>query len=140
MHSSNLATRVAATNRTIAKYRNKPFDWDGETCLHLARTQLRNMGQRPPSIPRFYSAIGAKRAMVKAGYADMAAIFDGLGLQRIPPAQMLVGDIAVLPGEDGFDAIVICAGGKLLGWHGSDMSKLQPIADAMASATGAWRL
>lgn len=140
MHSSSLPARVAATNKTITKYRNKPFDWDGETCLHLARTQLRNMGHRPPRIPRFYSALGAKRAMVKAGYPDMAAIFDSLGLARISPAAMLVGDIATLPGEDGFDAIVICAGGKLLGWHGSDLSRLQPIGEAMADVIAAWRV
>ena len=77
--------------------------------------------------------------MKDAGYETLADVFDGLGLPRIAPANMLVGDIAILPGEEGFDAVVISAGNKLLGWHPDDESGLQPIAEAMAQVTGAWR-
>jgi hypothetical protein len=139
---NELLRRVRATETVFARFRNRAFDWKtGATCLHLARAQLVAMGHRPPKIPPFRSALGARRAMDAAGYADMAAIFDGLGLVRIPPLAMLVGDLAVLPGDDGdFDAVVINAGGKLLGWHGADASRVQPIGEAMAHVTGAWRL
>ena len=136
----NLAARVAATNKTMAKYRGKAFDWKAKaTCIHLARTQLRNMGHKPPPIPQFSSAIGARRAMQGAGYETLADIFDGLSLPRIAPAAMLVGDLAMLPGEVGYDAIVICAGGKLLGWHGA-ADELTVIGEAVAHVTAAWRL
>lgn len=134
----SLITRRDATQKTFDKYRSRPFDWNGATCIHLARTQLRNMGHKPPRIPAFRSAIGAKRAMKDAGYATIADIFDGLGLPRIAPARMKVGDIAILPGEDGWDAVVISAGGKLLGWHGASEDGLQPIGEAVAQITGAW--
>ena len=124
----------------MAKYRGRAFDWaDKATCLHLARTQLRQMGHKPPAIPAFRSAIGAKRAMEAAGYQTMADIFDGLGLERITPAAMLVGDLAVLPGDGGFDAIVICAGNKMIGWHGA-ADNLTMIGEAVGSITVAWRL
>ena len=136
----NLPARVAATNKTMAKYRGRAFDWkDKATCIHLARTQLRNMGHKPPPIPQFGSTIGARRAMQGAGYETLADIFDGLSLPRIAPAAMLVGDLAMLPGEDGFDAIVICAGGKLLGWHGA-ADELTVIGEAVMHVTAAWRL
>lgn len=77
--------------------------------------------------------------MKAGGYETLADIFDGLSLPRIAPAAMLVGDLAMLPGEDGFDAIVICAGGKLLGWHGL-ADELTVIGEAVAHVTAAWRL
>ena len=137
----SLVARVNATNKTMAKYKGRAFDWQNKaTCLHLARTQLRNMGHKPPTIPPFTSAVGAKRAMKAKGYETLADIFDSLGLVRIAPAAMLVGDLAMLPGEDGFDAIVISAGGKLLGWHGADLSRPTSIGEAVAHVTVAWRL
>jgi hypothetical protein len=52
----DLEARRVATNKTIAKYRNRPFDWKTQaTCIHLARTQLRNLGHRPRRIPEFQS-------------------------------------------------------------------------------------
>lgn len=134
-----LLARVDATNKTMAKYRERAFDWNGASCIHLARTQLRNMGHKPPRIPAFRSAIGAKRAMTTNGYETVADIFDGLGLPRIAPAAMLVGDLAMLPGEDGFDAVVICVGGKLMGWHGA-AEKLAIIGEAVGQVSAAWRL
>jgi len=135
----SLIARVEATNKTMRKYRERAFDWDGASCIHLARAQLRNMGHRPPRIPPIRSAIGAKRAMDANGYATVADIFDRMGLERIPPASMLVGDLAILPGEDGFDAVVVCVGGKLMGWHGA-AEKLAMIGEAVGSITVAWRL
>lgn len=135
----NLVARVDATNKTMRKFRERAFDWDGASCIHLARAQLRNMGHKPPRVPPIRSAIGAKRAMAANGYETVADIFDGLGLMRIPPAAMLVGDLAILPGEDGFDAVVVCVGGKLMGWHGA-ADKLVMIGEAVGSITAAWRL
>jgi hypothetical protein len=139
---AELLRRVAATERTFARFRHRAFDWRrGATCIHLARAHLRAMGHNPPPVPRFRSPLGARRAMAAAGYADMAAIFDGLGLVRIPPLAMLVGDLAVLPGDEGgFEAIAVSAGGMLLGWHGADLSRVQPIGEAIAKVTAAWRV
>lgn len=115
MHELN--RRRAATAKVWAKFRQRPFDWDkGGTCIHLGRAQLRAMGHRPPPIPRFYSALGARRALVKAGFGEVADIFRSLGLPEIPAARLWVGDIAIVPGE-GMDSICIWSGDQLLGYH-----------------------
>lgn len=129
--------RAAATARTLAKYRSLPFSWqDRVTCLHLARHHLRQMGHRPPPIPAFRSPIGAKRALAKAGFPNMAALLDSL-LPRIAPAAAMVGDLGLLEGSDGFDSIVVNAGGKWLGYHMDDATGLKPLM--ATSLIGAWR-
>lgn len=138
----SLPERVAATDKTLAKYRNRAFDWsDRSTCIHLARAQARNMGHRVPKMPDFRSPLSARTALRKAGADDLEALLDGL-FPRIAPAQMLVGDLAILPGDDSpFDSIVICDGlTKLFGWHGLDPSKLSTIARATGDIKAAWRL
>lgn len=120
-----LTERKKRTEKTLSKFRGRGFKWDGgATCIHLFRTHLKNMGHKVPVVPRFTTALGAKRAMDAAGFKDLEAIADSL-LERIPPAAMLIGDIAIL-GSDPFfdenmlfDAFVISAGpgGKVFGWH-----------------------
>lgn len=136
----DLEARRVATEKVIAKYRDRRFDWrTGATCLHLLGAQLRAMGRRPRAVPRFRSAIGARRAMAQAGFADVAAVVDSVLPLRIPPAMMVVGDIGLLPGEPGgFDAIVICVGGKMLGWH-ERADGLAVIDAPLSDFIAAWR-
>ncbi|WP_425516672.1 DUF6950 family protein [Sphingobium phenoxybenzoativorans] len=133
----DLEARRAATKLTMDKYRNRPFDWrNRSTCIHLARTQLRNLGHRPPPIPSFRSALGARRALATAGFASIPALLDSF-LERIPPAAMLVGDLAATEGDDGFEGIVVCAGAKMLGWNEVDPSGLRNLI--VSEFVGAWR-
>lgn len=135
---SILVARATATNKTFARYRSLAFDWKKRaTCIHMARVHLRNMGHRPPAIPDFRSALGAKRALVRSGFADIAALLDSL-LPRIAPAEMIVGDFALMDGDDGFDSIVISSGSKLVGYHGDDTSGIKPMM-LLQSPMAAWR-
>lgn len=127
---------------TVAKYRAKPFDWRSRaTCLHMARTHLRNFGHRPPPIPDFRSALGARKALDKAGFETVAALLDSL-LPRIAPAAMWVGDLAILPGDAGLDSICIAdTAGKLIGWNEDDPSGVRPqMVLALENVVGAWRV
>lgn len=137
----NLPDRVAATNKTISKFRNRPFDWkSGATCVHLLRAQLLAMGHKPPRIPQFRSAHGARKALERMEHGNLAELLDSL-LLRIPVSRMLVGDVALVPGEPPFDAVVIYAGGsKVFGWHGASGSGLQSIDLNVTDYIGAWRL
>jgi hypothetical protein len=136
-----LVQRAAATEKTMARFRHRAFDWGtGATCLHLARAQMKNMGYRPPAIPRFTSALGARRALAQAGFDSVSALLDSM-LPRIAPAAMLVGDLAAFPGEAGFECVAVSAGaGMMLGWHGEDLSRVQNVVDWEAAVIGAWRL
>lgn len=109
--------RQRAVLATLARYRGKAFSWrEGITCVHLARAHCKHMGHTVPTMPRFRSAMTAREALAARGWADVPAMLDSL-LVQIPPAAMALGDVAVLPGEDGLGAIYICAGPRrLFGW------------------------
>jgi hypothetical protein len=138
----NLAERAAATDAVVRKFRNKPFDWrTASTCIHLARAQAVALGHTPPPVKRFYSALGARRALRDKGFETVTDLLDATfpGC-RIPPAAMLVGDLAVLPGADGIDAVVICGGTKMLGWHEAGGNTLAVIDVSRGDIAAAWRL
>lgn len=132
--------RRAATQKTLDRYRDKPFDWQrGITCVHLARYQMRNMGHKPQTIPRIRSALAAKRAMGERGWPNVSAMLDE-HLPRIAPAQMLLGDLVTFPGTDTFDAIAVCAGPqKVLSWHES-ATGMVVLDVTLDEITGAWRV
>ncbi|MBM3927309.1 MAG: hypothetical protein FJ335_02465 [Sphingomonadales bacterium] len=135
-----LDQRVAATERAVARFRGKPFCWrNRRTCIHVARAQARALKHRPPAIPDFRSPVGARRALRDAGFETMEALLDGL-FPRIPPAAMWVGDLALVPGSDGFDAIAVAAGnGTLLMYH-EGAEGLANVKDAIPHVIAAWRL
>lgn len=129
--------RRDATQATLDKYRDKPFSWEkGHTCLHMLRFHLRQMGHKPEPLPRVKSAIGARRALDKRGWKDVGDMLDSF-LVRIPHATMLLGDVAMFQSYDGFGAITISMGDKVMGWHPDydGMTSLIPVDIA-----GAWRV
>ncbi len=137
----DLAARVAATEKVVARFRNRPFDWkDRATCIHLARAQARAMGHKPPAIPDFRSARGGLTALRATGHETLEALLDSM-FQRIAPAAMLVGDLAVAPAPEPFGcAVGIWGGSALLGYHPDEPSGLANIKEAMMHITAAWRL
>jgi hypothetical protein len=135
-----IADRAERTTEVVAKFRKRPFDWKKRaTCIHLARAQARAMGYRPPAIPDFRSAIGARRALKSAGHESLETLLDSL-FERIAPAEMWVGDLALVPGEGGLDAIAINAGnGTLLMYHEGGEG-LCNVKQALPHVIAAWRL
>lgn len=132
--------RRRATQFTLDRFRPKVFDWSrGITCIHLAWCQLRQMGHKPPTLPRFRSALAAKRALKERDFDTVEAALDSL-LPRIAPAQMLLGDLASVPGQEGLDCILVCAGPqKLMGWH-PETGAFVLYDGGMDELTGAWRV
>lgn len=134
-----LTDRKKRTEKTLAKFRDRAFKWDsGATCIHLFRTHLKNMGHKVPVVPKFTSALTAKRALDTAGFKDLEQLGDSF-LEQIPPASMILGDIGLMEGEEMFDAIVIFAGGggKVFGWH-PDAPAFSPLVPLQFKA--AWRV
>lgn len=147
----NLHTRAEKTSEVIARFRARSFSWDrGGTCIHLARAQMRALGHRPPTIPRFYSAIGAAKALRATGHPDLASLLDSM-LPRIAPASMWIGDLALMESgdEDPFDAIVIATGqtgsgpiggGQLVAGYHADHLGTGIVNIIPQAFKGAWRL
>jgi hypothetical protein len=135
-----LEERRVATERTLARFRSKVFDWrTGTTCVHLARTHLRNMGHRPATVPRIRSALAARRALKANGWQSVEDMLDSM-LPRIAPAQRLLGDLAVVPGGEGMGSIMIALSAtKLLGWH-PETGAMVIYDGGVEDLTGCWRV
>lgn len=138
----DLEQRRARTEQVIARFRERPFSWTGRrTCIHLARAQMVALGHKPPKLPDIRSLSSATRALKSTGHTDLEALLDSL-LPRVAPAAMWLGDLALMSGGDGFDAIVINAGGKVLGYHDDRLSAglvvIEPVG--VSPIIAAWRL
>ena len=139
-HPSELERRRIATEKTLGRYAGKVFDWSkGITCVHLARGHMKNMGHKPQTLPRFRSAFGAKKALKANEWESVEAMLDSM-LLRIAPAQMLLGDLAMVPGQEGLDCILVSAGPmKMMGWH-PETGEFVLYDDGISEVTGAWRV
>ena len=138
----NAVERTAATEKVIARFRNRPFGWDTRrTCIHLARAQARAMGHRPPSIPDFRSPRAARAALKTQGHETLAQLLDSL-FPRIPPLAAWVGDLVVMAGGDDFDGIGIAVGGKIVGYHMDHLAEgvVNVVPTGPDPYIGAWRL
>lgn len=131
--------RQQATQATMDKYRNRKFDWKSKaTCLHLAWFHLRRMKRKPPTLPQIGSLLAAKRELAKRGWKDVGDILDAIGLKRIPPAAMLLGDLAMLEDDSGLGGIAVnMGGGKAIAWH--EDAEGMVVIDMLRIAA-AWRV
>lgn len=130
--------RRAASEATMAKFLGKPFNWgEGWHCIKMAHYHLRQMGKRPPSLPRVRSALAAKRAMKERGWDSVVEMLDQL-LTPVPRAMLRLGDLVATPGTDGMDSVMIyLAPHRFLGWlpDGSEAVVLD-----MDEFSGAWQI
>ena len=133
--------RREATQKTLDRYKGKAFSWpDGVTCAHLMRFHLRNMGHKPPTVPRFRSALTATRALNSMGFADMAGVLDSLTPRLPSPAFAKLGDVAIRASSDGLGAVLICAGPRrFFGWvEGADNAVTMEVD--MDTIEGVWHV
>lgn len=133
----NLADRARATDATKKAFFGTERNWSDTTCVHVLHAHLINVGHAPPVVPAFNTKKGARDALKAMGATSLANLCRNLGLEEIRPANMIVGDIAILPGADGKSegiraAITICAGNKFMGWYGNDGPFQNMIIDLSA--------
>jgi hypothetical protein len=136
MAKPDLIRREEALSKTLAKYSGKPFVWGEVDCVRMLRSHLVAMGHRKvPKVPQYDTALGAKKALKAAGFKSVEAMLDSL-LPRISPAQALPGDVLVLQGEEGLDAVMVSVGYKAAGWQQEveGMAIVIPL-----EIKGAWR-
>ena len=115
-----LERRHAAIEATMARYRDKPFQWGKVDCAKVAAFHLKKLGHRIliSKAGSYQSPLGAARAIRRLGYSTLAEMADGIGLTPIPYSRMLLGDIAEVEGESAIGAIGIYAGnGNIFCFH-----------------------
>lgn len=112
----NTASRAQAVQKALDKYRGTAFAWGDTDCLHLARTVLVGIGAKGlPRLPRYSTERAALRQLKKQGHYTLESLLAEYCIE-IPPAMAVPGDVATIQGEGALSAIVVCAGGKWLGW------------------------
>jgi len=133
---NDLLRRSGAVRLTIAKYRGKPFAWGDTDCGGMFLYHLAGMGHAGIAPPNPYtSALTAKRSLKAMGFETVEQWVDSL-LPRIPASRALPGDIIVVEGDAGLDAITISAGAKSFGWHENAEGATMLIH---REVKGAWR-
>lgn len=128
--------RVAATEATLARFRDQPFAWGRHDCARMVMFHVRQLGWKPrvAKAGSYSTALGARRALARAGFDSLAAAIDAHGLPRIAPARVLVGDLILSATDEeqnhGIDVVGIALGnGRVLGWHteADGATALQPL-------------
>jgi hypothetical protein len=139
---SPLERRRRATQRTLDKFRGKPFSWQrATTCIHVTQFHLRAMGMKVQPVPRVRGPVAARRAMEARGWRDVGDLLAATGLARIPAAMMLLGDLASFPSSDGMGGILICAGPqKLMGWREDHLHSFTMLDVSLDEIGEAWRV
>ena len=135
-----MVRRRDAAQATLDRWSDKPMRLGSADCVRMTAAHLRLLGFRVklPPAGAYRTINSAVKALKAAGFADIGAALDALGLQRIPPAAALVGDVILMPAEHKLGALVIAMGnGRVLGWH-DDVSEgavvMQPV-----ETLAAWR-
>lgn len=142
MSGSDLVARSAALRRTKAWLSGRAFAWETADCIAMLSAHLEHNGHGGLPKQSYRSALGAKRALKKAGFDNLEQLLDSL-LPRIAPAQMLPGDVALAPGDpEGLagtrlDALVIGFGRKCMGWVGGHDEAVVMTEDRLFAA---WRI
>ena len=115
-----LERRHAAIEATMARYRDRPFEWGKVDCAKVAAFHLKKLGHKIliSKAGSYSSALGAARALKRLGYTNLSEMAEGVGLTPIPYSRMLLGDIAEVEGEGPLGAIGLYAGnGNIFAFH-----------------------
>jgi len=132
--------RRAAAQATLDTYRDVPFKYGKRDCVRMAAFHLRRLGYQVilPTADSYRSERSALKALRSRGFNNLMEAVDAHGLQRIPPAAAVMGDIIAVPGEGEFGAAlhVALGNGRTVGYHQDLIGAgvLQPI-----EYVAAWR-
>lgn len=144
----DLVRRHSALVATQERFGRRAFELGTADCAQLARFHLRAMGhKRLPALGKYQSpksaAAALKRVAKRVGAAEptLAGVLDRL-LERIVPAAMLPGDVAIVEqdgaGPYGGGALVVSVGEKFWCWH-PDCEGLVAVQPKAMPFLAAWR-
>jgi hypothetical protein len=121
---SPILARRDAAQAAIDAFLGQPFAWGKADCVRLAATVLAHHGRATDlnRAGKWHSALTARRALKRLGYAGLGEAVDGQGLPRIGHAFHLVGDLVGLPATEGWDLSlgVAVGNGRVLAFNPFD--------------------
>lgn len=139
--TDTLVRRVEAAQKTLDIWSKRPMKLGTSDCVRMAADHLRRLGYKVklPASGSYRTVNSALKALKARGYETLADALDGIGLERIPPAAAVAGDIIMLPAVDRLGALVIALGnGRVVGYHEDAPAAvvLQPLEFETAWRTG----
>lgn len=117
-----MSRRLRAAQACIDRFAGKAYAPGKRDCLRLVRHALHSARRRVGQgrWPEYSTEAGGLRAMRRRGYSSLVEAMDATGLERIPPAAALPGDIIALPSEEGCPfgcALTVAVGnGRVIGF------------------------
>lgn len=141
----DLERRAQAVRATLSHWQGKPFAYGAVDCVKVGAWHLRQMGHHLTlglaKAGTYRSAKGAKRALTRAGHDSVAAALLTAGLEQIPLAMALPGDLVLAEGSHGLESVGILIGnGAIAGFHeDAPDAGLQVIRLNSFAPVEAWR-
>jgi hypothetical protein len=140
---NTMLKRAAATQACMDRFAYKPIEPGVRDCRDLAAHALHHQG-RPAKLLNGWKGktwASALRYVRKQGVADLPGLIDKMGLERIPPAAALPGDLIAMPTDDengfGCSLAVALDNGRILGLN-PVTGLVEPLIPRMFVA--AWRV
>lgn len=136
-----LVLRRDAAQATLDYWRDRPWRMGEADCVRMTASHLRLLGHkvRLPAKGSYRTVKTALKILKLRGFDTLPEAIDALGLERIPPAAVLVGDLIMMPADHELGALTVALGnGRVLGWHDDipgGAGVLQPLI-----MTTAWRV
>lgn len=130
--------RAIALNETQKKFGAKPFKWGGCDCAKILSFHLRQFGHKTPKTGGYRSAIGAKKRLGELGFDTLPDLVDSLGLEAIPPAFAILGDVVSFESDDPIGGLgIVWGNGNMMAFH---ESVLTPVIMTMGKIDKAWKV
>lgn len=140
MSARPLVRRQKAVEATKARFAGKSFAWGSADCAKMVAFHLKQLGikVRLSKAGQYKTALGAKGALKRMGYATLPEAMDGHGFERIAPAFALIGDVVSFASDHEIGALGLAVGnGNMLAFH---ESLPQPVVMTMGQIDTAWRV
>ncbi len=141
----DLERRARAVRATLAHWEGRPFSYGTVDCVKVGAWHLRQMGHHQglglERAGTYRTAVGARRALTRAGFTSIADALNAAGFAPIAPASALPGDIVIANGTDDWESVgVVIGNGAIAGFHHDDMAKgVQVIRLNEAADYAVWR-
>ncbi|WP_267433777.1 hypothetical protein [Sphingomonas sp. GM_Shp_1] len=124
--------RTRAAQATLDQWSARPMRLGTSDCVRMTAAHLRRLGHKVklPASGAYRTTRSALKALEERGYTSLADALDAMELERIAPAEAIVGDVLMLPAEDKLGALVVALGnGRVVGYHSDAVGAavLQPV-------------
>lgn len=135
-----LEKRRAATQATIDRFNDNPFEWGKFDCAKMVAFHLRKMGKpiAHAKAGSYSDALGAKRAIRRLGFEDMGELMSSKFVE-IPPAACLLGDVIEFKADNPLGALGIALGNNAVFCYSEEVPE-GPVSARIHEAVRAWRI